>query len=109
MNKDNTVPHDGAPSTSFQEHDIDSDDLAHASKLHSARDVVTAASLPRMKKRSAAPRYMRLFLLAMVAVALLALVGGYGVFRAVSQPSRQTSTAFQIVHCPFMLGSGIVE
>ena len=45
----------------------------------------------------------------MVVVVLVALAGGYGVFRVVSQTSRQVSSAFQVTHCPFPLGAALVE
>ena len=42
-------------------------------------------------------------------VVLVVLAGGYGVFCAVSQPSRQVSSAFQQAHCPFPLSGDFVE
>jgi hypothetical protein len=42
-------------------------------------------------------------------VVLVALAGGYGVFRALSPPSRQATSAFQQAPCPFALGAGLVE
>jgi pimeloyl-ACP methyl ester carboxylesterase len=45
----------------------------------------------------------------MVVVVLVVLAGGYGVFRAVSQPSHQASPAFQVTHCPFALDATLVE
>jgi len=52
---------------------------------------------------------MRLLLIATVVVVLVALAGGYGVFRAVSQPSRQTSSAYQQTRCPFHVSTDFVE
>jgi pimeloyl-ACP methyl ester carboxylesterase len=50
---------------------------------------------------------VRLLLVALVV--LIALAGGYGIFRAVSPSPRQPSSAFQQAHCPFTLGQGLVE
>jgi pimeloyl-ACP methyl ester carboxylesterase len=48
-------------------------------------------------------------LLLVVMVVLVVLAGGYGVFRAVTPPTRQASSAFQQAHCPFPLGNGLSE
>jgi pimeloyl-ACP methyl ester carboxylesterase len=43
-------------------------------------------------------------------VVLVALVGGYGIFRAVSPSSRQATSPFQqVTPCPFGLGVGLIE
>jgi pimeloyl-ACP methyl ester carboxylesterase len=42
-------------------------------------------------------------------VVLVVLAGGYSVFRALSPPSRQATSAFQQAPCPFALGGGLVE
>jgi pimeloyl-ACP methyl ester carboxylesterase len=43
-------------------------------------------------------------------VVLVALVGGYGIFRAVSPSSRQAISPFQqVTPCPFGLGVGLIE
>jgi pimeloyl-ACP methyl ester carboxylesterase len=42
-------------------------------------------------------------------VVLVALAGGYGIFRAVSPSTRQPTSAFQVAHCPFALGAALIE
>jgi pimeloyl-ACP methyl ester carboxylesterase len=74
-----------------------------------AQDTPSSAPLPRMERRLTSQHRMRLPLVVMVVVVLVALAGGYGVFRAVSQPSRQASSVFQVTHCPFALGAALVE
>ena len=62
-----------------------------------------------MEQRLTSHHRMRLLQVALAVVVLIALAGGYGVFRAVSQPSHQASSAFQVTYCPFPPGAGLVE
>jgi pimeloyl-ACP methyl ester carboxylesterase len=48
-------------------------------------------------------------LLMTMGVVLIVLAGDFGVFRVVSPPPPQAPSAFQLVHCPFPLGRGLVE
>jgi hypothetical protein len=57
---------------------------------------------PKTERRLTPRHPLRLLLVVMVV--LVALAGGYSVFHAVTPPSRQASSAFQQVHCPFTLG-----
>jgi len=109
MKNDDTFSDDGALSTSFPERDVNSDGHEQSSHLKAPQDTSSSASLIRMERRFTSHHSMRLLLGALVVVVLVALAGGYGVFRAVSQPSRQTSSAFHQARCPFILGFGLVE
>ncbi len=109
MKNDDTFSDDEAPSTSFPEHDVNSDWRTLSSPQNMPQDTSSSTPLPRMERRLTSHHRMRLLLIAMVVIVLVALAGGYGVFRAVSQPSRQTSSAFHQTHCPFPLGKGLSE
>ena len=43
------------------------------------------------------------------ATILIVLVGGYGIFQVVSQPTHQISSAFHQARCPFRVDSDLVE
>jgi pimeloyl-ACP methyl ester carboxylesterase len=109
MKNDDTFSDDGAPSTSFPEHDVNSQGRVLSSPQNVPQNTSFSTPLHRMERRLTSHHRMRLLLIAMVVVVLVALAGGYGVFRAVSQPSRQTSSAFQQTRCPFVLGAALVE
>jgi pimeloyl-ACP methyl ester carboxylesterase len=109
MKHDDTFSNNGVPPTPAREHSDDSDGRGLSSPPTVAQDTPSSAHLPRMEQRLTSHHRMRLLLVAMVVVVLVALAGGYGVFRAVSQPSRQASSAFQQAHCPFPLGFALVE
>jgi pimeloyl-ACP methyl ester carboxylesterase len=109
MKNDETFSDDGVPSTSYSEHEVNSNGQAQSSPHNAPEDISTSASLPRVERRRISHHHIRLLQVTMAIVVLVALAGGYGVFRAVSQPSRQTSSAFQQTRCPFVLGAGLVE
>ncbi len=109
MKNDDTFSEDEAPSTSFPERDVNSDEGALSSPQNMPQDISSSTPLPRMERRLTSHHRLRLLQVAMVVVVLVALAGGYGVFRAVSQPSRQTSSAFQQTRCPFHVSTDFVE
>src|SRR3989440_6318474 len=109
MKRDDTFSDNGAPPTPAPEHGGDSEGYGLSSPPITAQDTLSSAHLPRIERRLTSHRRMRLLLVAMVVVVLVAMAGGYGVFRAVSQPFRQASSAFQVTHCPFALGAALVE
>jgi pimeloyl-ACP methyl ester carboxylesterase len=109
MKRDDTFSDDGAPPTPAPEHGGDSEGYGLSSPPPMAQDTPSSAPLPRMERRLTSHHRMRLLLVAMVVVVLVVLAGGYGVFRAVSQPSRQTPSAFHEAHCPFALDPTLVE
>ena len=110
MKDEDLFSNDGPPPTaSDHEHGGDS---AH-SALSSAHTVPQEAPIPahqlKTERRLIARHPLRLLLVAMMVVALVALAGGYSIFRAVVPPSHPVSSAFQQAHCPFPLGAGLVE
>jgi len=110
MKDEDTLSKNEPPPTTFDhEHGGDGDSRGLSSPAHVAQDIPSSAHLPRMDRRLTLRHHMRFLLVAMVVVVLAALAGGYGLFRAVSPPSRQASSAFQGAHCPFPLGAGLVE
>ena len=109
MKNDDTFSDDGAPSSSFPERDVNCDGRTRSSPHNVPQDTSSSTPLPRMERRLSSHYRMRLLLMAMVVVVLVALAGVYGVFRAVSQPSRQTSSAFQQTRCPFHVSTDFVE
>src|SRR5438874_12401972 len=109
MKNDDTFSSDEAPSTAFPVRDVNIDGRTFSSPQSAPQDTSSSTPLPRMERRLTSHHRMRLLLIAMVVIVLVALAGGYGVFRAVSQPSRQTSSAFHQTHCPFPLGKGLSE
>jgi len=109
MKRDDTFSDNGAPPTPAPEYGGDSEGYGLSSPPTMAQDTPSSAPLPRMERRLTPHHRMRLLLVAMVVVVLVALAGGYGVFRAVSQPSHQTPSAFHEAHCPFPLGVALVE
>ncbi len=109
MKNDDTLSDDGAPSSSFPERDVNSNGRTLSSPHNVPQDTSSSTPLPRMERRFTSHHRMRLLLVAMVVVVLVALAGGYGVFRTVSQPSRQTSSAFHQTRCPFHVSTDLVE
>ena len=109
MKNDDAFSDDEAPSTSFPEHDVNSDWRTLSSPQNMPQDTSSSTPLPRMERRLTSHHRMRLLLIAMVVIVLVALAGGYGVFRAVSQPSRLTSSSFQQTRCPFHVSTDFVE
>ncbi len=83
MKNDDTFS-DEAPSTSFPERDVNSDEGALSSSHNVPQGTSSSTPLPWMERRLTSHHRMRLLLVAMVVVVLVALAGGYGVFRAVS-------------------------
>ena len=84
MKNDDTFSDDEAPSTSFPERDVNSDEGALSSSHNVPQGTSSSTPLPRMERRLTSHHRMRLLLIATVVVVLVALAGGYGVFRAVS-------------------------
>jgi pimeloyl-ACP methyl ester carboxylesterase len=110
MKDEDPFSNDDPPlSSPAHERGADGDGRALASPPTPLQDTPASAHLPRMGRRLPSRHHVRLLLGAIVVVVLVALAGGYGLFRAVSPPSRQASTAFQQAHCPFPLGAGLVE
>jgi pimeloyl-ACP methyl ester carboxylesterase len=109
MKNDDTLSDDGAPSSSFPERDVNSNGRTLSSPHNVPQDTSSSTPLPRMERRLTSHHRMRLLLVAMVVVVLVALAGGYGVFRTVSQSSRQTSSAFHQTRCPFHVSTDLVE
>ena len=109
MKDEDLFSHDGPPPTTLDhEHGSNGDRHALSSPPHVPGGTSSSASLPKMDRRLTLRHPMR-FLLVAVVMVFAAMAGGYGLFRAVSPPSRQVSSAFQGAHCPFHLGAGLVE
>ncbi len=110
MKDEDLFSHDGPPPTaSDHERGGDSDRSALSSAHTVPQDAPAPAHSPKTERRLTTRHPLRLLLVAMMVVVLVVLAGGYGLFRVVSQPSRQASSAFQEAHCPFPLGAGLVE
>jgi pimeloyl-ACP methyl ester carboxylesterase len=109
MKHDDTFSKNGVPPTPAREHGDDSDGRGLSSPPTVPQDAPASAHPPEAERRLTARHPLRLLLVAMMVVVLVALAGGYGIFRAVSQPSRQASSAFQQAPCPFGPGDGLVE
>ena len=108
MKDDDTFSDNGPPpSTSAHERERNSDGSTLSSPPSGPQDAPSPAHPPLMERQLTLRHHVRLLLVAMVVLVVLA--GGYGVFRAVSKPMRQASSAFQQTHCPFPLGAGLVE
>jgi len=99
--------HEPPPTTSDPERGGDSDGHPLPAPPAVPQDAPSPAHPPLLQWQLPLRHHVRLLLVAMVVLVVLA--GGYGVFRAVSPPTRQVSSAFQQVHCPFTLGQGLVE
>src|SRR5947209_5841278 len=96
-----------SPTPSAQQGGRNSDGHAPSSPPALPQDTPSAAHLPRMGRGLTRRPGMQLLLVALIV--LIVVAGGYGIFRAVSSPPRQASSAFQQVPCPFTLGQGLVE
>src|SRR5205823_12877173 len=101
MKRDDTFSDNGAPPTPAPEHGGDSEGYGLSSPPITAQDTLCSAHLPRIARRLTSHRRMPLLLVATVGVVLVAMAGGYGSFRALSQPSRQASPALEATHWPF--------
>ncbi len=107
MKDDDTFSDNGpSPTTSAHERDRNSDGSTLSSSPGIPQDVPASTEPPLMERRLTPRHHVRLLLVALMVLVVLA--GGYGVFRAVSPPSRQASSAFQQARCPFPL-AGLVE
>lgn len=109
MKNGDTSSDDGSPSTTFPEHNVKSEEQALSSPHDMSQNTPSSVPPPKMESRSKSHRRMQFLLVTLVGVTLVALTGGYGVFRFVSQPARQTSSAFKQTRCPFVLGAGLIE
>ena len=111
MKDEDLFSHDGPPPTaSAQERGGDNDRSALSSAHPEPQEAPAAAHPPNKPQRRLLARHpLWPLLVAMVVIVLVVLAGGYGVFHAVTSPSRHGSSAFQETHCPFPLGSGLVE
>jgi pimeloyl-ACP methyl ester carboxylesterase len=110
MKDEDLFSHDGPPPTaSAHERGGDSDRSALSSAHTMPQDAPASAHPPKTERRRASRHLLRLLLVTMMGVVLVVLAGGYGVFRALSPTARQASSAFQVTHCPFPLGAGLVE
>jgi pimeloyl-ACP methyl ester carboxylesterase len=98
---------DASPTTSDQQHGGDSVLSALSPAPPMSPEAPPPAHAPETQRRL--PPHHSLRLLLVLLVVLVVLAGGYSVFRAVSPPSSQASSAFQQVHCPFPVGAGLVE
>ena len=109
MKDDNTFPDNGPPpTTSAHERGKNSDGSTLSPPPGVPQDAPSSTDPPPMERRLTPRHHVRLLLVALVVV-LVVLAGGYGVFRAISPPTPQASSAFQQIHCPFTLGLGLVE
>jgi pimeloyl-ACP methyl ester carboxylesterase len=95
------------PTTSDHERSGDSDGRLLSAPPAVPQDAPSPAHPPLPERRLTLRHHVGL--LPMALVVLVVLAGGYSVFRAVSPPTRQTSSALQQAHCPFPLGAGLVE
>ena len=71
------------------------------------QDVSSPTHPPHMERQLTLRHFGRPLLVVMVLMVVLA--GGYGIFRAISPPARQTLSTFQQTQCPFPLGKGLRE
>jgi pimeloyl-ACP methyl ester carboxylesterase len=107
MKDEDLFSHAGPPpSASDHERGGDSDHSTLSPTYPVSQEAPALAHPPKIKRRLMPRHHVRLMLVVTVVVAL---AGGYSVFRAVTPPSRQASSAFQQVHCPFPIGAGLVE
>ena len=110
MKDEDLFSHDGPPPPA-SDHERGGDSARSA--LSSAHTVPQEAPVPahplKTERRLTARHPLRLLLVTMMVVVLVALAGGYSIFRAVAPPSHPVSSAFQQTHCPFLLGAGLVE
>src|SRR5437762_100729 len=109
MKDENTCDDVPTPNMSAHQHENGSYGPPLPSPTTVPQEAPAQAHPPRMERWLTPRHRMGLLLVAMVVVVLVALVGGYSLFRVVAQPSRHTSSAFQEVHCLFPLGAGLVE
>jgi pimeloyl-ACP methyl ester carboxylesterase len=93
----------------FSESDISKNERKISSPHNVAHDASSSTLPSGMEPGLGSNRRMRLLEVAMAIAVLVALIGGYGVFRAISQPSRQTSSAFKQTRCPFHVSTDFVE
>jgi pimeloyl-ACP methyl ester carboxylesterase len=109
MKRDDTFSGNEASPSSSPEQGGDRESHGLSSPPPLAQDAPSSALLPGMDRRWTSHHRMRVLAVALVLVVLVASVGGYGIFRTVSQLTRQTSSAFHEAHCPFPLGAALVE
>jgi hypothetical protein len=83
MKNDDTFSENEIPSTSVPERGVDSDDHALLPPHNVAPGSSSSTQLSRKEQRLTSRRHMRLILAALTVVMLVALAGGYGVFRVV--------------------------
>ncbi len=110
MKDEDLFSHDGPPPIA-SDHERGGDSAHSAlSSAHTAPQEAPVLAHPLKTERRLIARHpLRLLLVAMMVVVLVALAGGYSIFRAVVPPSHPVSSAFQQAHCPFPLGAGLVE
>jgi pimeloyl-ACP methyl ester carboxylesterase len=107
--KDEDVISNNEPSPTIFDHERDEDsDRSVLSPAYQVSQEAPAPTHPLKTERWLTPRCHPRLLLVMLAVALVALGGGYSVFRSATSPARQASSAFQQAPCPFPLGTGLV-
>ena len=109
MKHDDAFSDHVAPPTPAPEYESDSEGYGLSSPPKRAQDTPSSAHLPTVERQLSSHHRMRLLLITMVVVVLVSLIGGYSVFRAVSQFPRQIPSTFQVTHCPFALGPALVE
>jgi pimeloyl-ACP methyl ester carboxylesterase len=100
-------PYEPPPPASDQKRVNDGGSCVLWSAHPEPQDVQASAHPLKPQRRRASHPPLRLLLLVMVV--LVALAGGYSIFRAVTPSSRHASSAFQETPCPFRLGTGLVE
>src|SRR5438270_34232 len=88
MKYENTSDDVPTPSMSAHQHENGSDSLPLASPTTVPQEAPAQAHPPRMERWLTPRHRMGLLLVVMVVVLLVALVGGYSLFRVVAQPSR---------------------
>ncbi len=110
MKDEDLFSHDGPfPVASDHERGGDGGHSALSPASPATQEAPPLTHAPKTEQRLTPRRHLRLLLVGMVVLVLVALAGGYGIFRAVSQPVHHAPSAFQQAHCPFPLGTSLVE
>ena len=108
MKDEDLFSHKEPPPTASDQARGDSDRSALSPASPVSPDAPSSAHLPKTERRLTPRHHLRLLLVVLMVVVLVALAGGYGVFRALSPPARQAPSAFQRAPCPFAVGATLV-
>jgi len=110
MKDEDLFSHDGPPPVvSDYERGGDGDRSALWSAQPVPQDAPAPIHPPKTEQRLTPRHHLRLLQVVALVVVLVALAGGYSVFRAVPQSVHQASSAFQQARCPFPVGAGLAE